>query len=514
MSDADNSEKAKVHRSGSELDADLQRELEEALGGMSVEDMLEAETPTRGGGKRAAGKQGMDGQDLRKGTVIAVQGEDIFVSLGGPVEGWITVSQFEDEDVPAVGDVIEVAVERYDPSEGLLILTRKGAVQAATWENLQEGLIVEGRVTGHNKGGLEMDLKGIRAFMPISQVERFGVDDLSPYVGQVLRCTVTEVKRGEKNVVLSRRDLLDAEAEASKEKMFETLKEGQVLPGVVRSIMPYGAFVDIGGVDGLVHVRDMSYARVEDPHSAVTEGQKVNVMILKIDREEKKISLGLKQVMPDPWVGAEGRWAPGTVVAGRVVRLMDFGVFVELDKGVDGLIPVSELTFERRVGHPSEVVNVGDVVKVRVMKVDLPAKRISLSLKRTGDDPWTGASVRWPKDSIIEGVVTRLADFGAFVELTGGVEGLVHISELTDKHVRTVADAVQVGKMVQAKVLSVDEEGRRIGLSIKQAAVAGLPPTVGAAEEAAPAAAARKRKTPLKGGLEGGGGPMFKLPGQ
>ncbi|MCY2927261.1 MAG: S1 RNA-binding domain-containing protein [Planctomycetota bacterium] len=514
MSEADSSEKSKVHRTGPDLDADLQRELEDALGGMSLEDMLDAETPSRGG-RKGSGKQGLDGQDLRKGTVIAVQGEDIFVSLGGPVEGWITASQFEEEDVPAAGDVIEVAVERYDPSEGLLILSRKGAVQAATWENLQEGLLVEGRVTGHNKGGLEIDLKGIRAFMPISQVERFRVEDLAPYVGQVLRCTVTEVKRGEKNVVLSRRDLLEAEAEVAQEKMFETLKEGQVLPGVVRSIMPYGAFVDVGGVDGLLHVRDMSYARVEDPHSIVTEGQKVDVMVLKVDRAEKKISLGLKQVQPDPWQIAESRWAVGSVTAGRVVRVMDFGAFVELDKGIDGLIPVSELTFERRVGHPSEVVNVGDVVKVRVMKMDIPAKRISLSLKRTGDDPWTGASVRWAKDSIVEGMVTRLADFGAFVELTGGVEGLVHISELTDKHVRSVADAVQVGKMVQAKVLGVDEEARRISLSIKQAAVAGLPPTAGVSEpDVAPSAPARQRKTPLKGGLESGGGPMFKLPGQ
>ncbi|MEI7834999.1 MAG: S1 RNA-binding domain-containing protein, partial [Planctomycetota bacterium] len=493
-----------------DLDADLQRELEDALGGMSVEDMLDAETPTRGG-RRGAGKQDMDGQDLRKGTVIAVQGEDIFVSLGGPVEGWITVSQFEDEDVPVAGDVIEVAVERYDPSEGMLILSRKGAVQAATWENLQEGLLVEGRVTGHNKGGLEIDLKGIRAFMPISQVERFRVEDLAPYVGQVLRCTVTEVKRGEKNVVLSRRDLLEAEAEVAREKMFETLQEGQILPGVVRSIMPYGAFVDIGGVDGLVHVRDMSHARVEDPHEVVKEGQKVNVMVLKIDREERKISLGLKQILPDPWQEAEGRWTAGTVVVGRVVRVMDFGAFVELDKGVDGLIPVSELTFERRVGHPSEVVTVGDVVKVRVMKVDAAAKRISLSLKRTGDDPWTGASVRWAKDSIVEGVVTRLADFGAFVELTGGVEGLVHISELTDKHVRSVADAVQVGKRVQAKVLNVDEEARRISLSVKQAAVSGLPPLAGEPDApVSPPAPATKRKTPLKGGLDG---PMFKMPG-
>ena len=258
--------------------------------------------------------------------------------------------------------------------------------------------------------------------------------------------------------------------------------------------------MDIGGADGLLHVRDMSHSRVEDPAEVVAEGQEVKVAVLKVDREEKKIALGLKQIAPDPWLGVEGRFPEDQIVTGRVTKLMDFGAFVELAEGVEGLIPISELTFERRVGHPREVVNEGDMVRVRVLGVDAERKRISLSLKRAGDDPWTGASVRWPVDGIVEGNVTRIADFGAFVELVPGVEGLIHISELADHRVRSVHEVVREGQLVQAKVLSVDEEQRRMSLSIKQ--LAATPGYTGMADEAEAAKPQEKRKKPLKGGLD------------
>ena len=259
----------------------------------------------------------------------------------------------------------------------------------------------------------------------------------------------------------------------------------------------------------LLHVKDMSHSRVEDPKTIVKEGQQVELMVLKVDRDSRKIALGLKQVLPDPWEGIEAKYPPNTTLAGRVVRLADFGAFVELESGVDGLVPISEITFERRIKHPSEIVNVGDMVRARVLSVDPQRKRISLSIKKAGDDPWMGASTRWPANEIVEGIVKRITEFGAFVELTPGVEGLVHISEIANTHVRKVSDAVSEGQLVRAKVLSVEEDRRRISLSIKQASPtqnysgtsAPATPAAGPAVEE-PAKAPTKRKKPLKGGLD------------
>jgi len=314
---------------------------------------------------------------------------------------------------------------------------------------------------------------------------------------------VTEVDRADRNILLSRRELLEKEAAEAREKAYGALAEGQVVKGTVRTIMPYGAFVDIGGVDGLLHVKDMSYARVNDPRSVVKEGDQIEVKILTFDRVAKKIGLGLKQVMPDPWAMVEAKWAPQTLVNGRVVKLMDFGAFVELEPGIEGLVPISEMTFERRIKHPSEVVKEGDNVQVRILSIDPARKRISLSIKQVGDDPWMGASARWPVNSVVKGKVTRTTEFGAFVEVAPGVEGLIHVSELSENRVRTVTDVVQSGQEVDAKVLSVDEDEKRMSLSIKQ--LATVPGYYGAATaEPEPEVQAKpqpKRKTPLKGGF-------------
>jgi len=480
------------------LDPQLQQELDAALGGMSLEDILDAEQAEQAGQAPAAEGD----SDVKRGTVIAVQGDDIFVDMGGKSEGVLPVNQFADEPLPAVGDVIEVQVTGYDASEGLIQLSRKGAVLAATWDSLEEGQVVEGRVAALNTGGLELNVDGIRAFMPISQIELSRVEDLAPYVNQKLRCKVIEVRKD--NIVVGRRELLEEQAAEARAETLAALTEGTTVSGVVRSIVPYGAFVDIGGVDGLLHISDMSYSRVEDPNSVVKEGQELEVVVLKIDAENQRISLGLKQAKPDPWHNAELKWAVGEIVTGRICRLADFGAFVELEEGVDGLIPISELSFERRIKHPADVVNVGDVVRVRVLKVQADRRRISLSLKRVGDDPWVGAAARWPQDATVEGVVSRVADFGAFVELTTGVEGLIHISEMSSARVRAVTDVVSEGDTVRAKVLSVDEEKRRISLSLK--ALESSNQHASAAATGEPAKPAPKRDKPLKGGLEFPGG--------
>jgi ribosomal protein S1 len=281
---------------------DLQRELEEALGSMNVGSLMEADQPAA-----APATPG-----VKRGQVVSIQKNDIFVNMGGKSQGVLPAEQFEDEPLPQEGDWIEVMIEGYDRAEGLLKLSRKGAVTAASWQSMEEGQIVEGRVTGHNKGGLELDIDGIRAFMPISQVELFRAeDDLAPYDNQRLKCEVVEVRRDERSIVVSRKAVLQREAEAAKREMFESLKEGDLVTGTVRSIMPYGAFVDIGGVDGLLHVGDMAYSRVGDPKDVVKEGQKIQVKVLKIDRDARKIGLGLKQTLTDPWSDIEIKYTPG-----------------------------------------------------------------------------------------------------------------------------------------------------------------------------------------------------------
>ncbi len=480
------------------LDAELEQEIEQALGSASIEDLMAAEEAQR----HAPPSADKDGGDVRTGRVIAVQGDDVFVDLGGKDQGVLPAAQFEDEPLPEPGQEVEVTVEGVNDDEGLLMLSRKGAVLAAAWDRLERGLVVEGRVTGHNKGGLEMDLDGIRAFMPISQIDRTRVeaDDLTGYVNRRLPVEVIEFNPSEGDVVVSHRAVQEKQVEQARRDLWETLEPEQIVTGTVRSIMPYGAFVDIGGIDGLLHVSDMSYSRVEDPRHVVSEGQQVEVKVLKIDRENERISLGLKQTSPDPWAMAAEQFQPGQTVEGRVVKMMDFGAFVEVAEGVEGLVPISELSYERRVRHPSEILSDGETVRLRVLNVEPERQRMSLSLKQMGDDPWVGAEARWPEGEIVQGRVTRVADFGAFVELASGVEGLVHISELADGFTRSAADVVSEGDTVSVKVLSVDEQERRISLSLKQAAAAPqVAPEDVASEQDRPKPKERKD---LKGGLD------------
>ena len=387
----------------------------------------------------------------------------------------------------------------------MLRLTREGAIEKASWDSLEEGQIVEGLVTGSNTGGLELKINSLRAFMPISQIELSRVEDTGGYLNTKMVCEVMEVNAAERNLIVSRKALLKREADAEAEKTWETLHEGKIVEGVVRNIMPYGAFVDIGGTDGLLHVKDMSHSRTEKPEDIVHVGQKLELRVLSIDKESKKIGLGLKQTQTDPWDGIEGKYALDSQVSGRIVKLMDFGAFIELEPGVEGLIPIGEMSF-RRIGHPREVVKEGDVVRVKVLRVESDRKRMSLSLKAAADDPWQGAEARWPAGSEIEGTVTRIMDFGAFVEIAPGVEGLVHISQLSDKRVATVKSVVSEGMTVKARVREVDEGRRRIGLSMRKEEAAGESTEGTMADLDAINAKAddRKRKKPLKGGLGDG----------
>jgi len=404
-----------------EFDAEVERELQEAMSGMSAKDIYgePGKEPRRKPDPNA--KPG-----VLKGKVLRVHNADVFVDVpGGRSQGVLSLIQFPDGP-PAPGTEVEVTIEGYDGANGLLLLSRKGQAQEVDWSSVAPGMIVEALVTATNKGGLSVEVNRIRGFMPISQIDLYRVENAEQYVGQKLKCEVQEVKPDEKNLVVSRRILLEREREENREKLWNELAEGQVRQGVVRNIKEFGAFVDLGGADGLLHIGEMSWARVKDPTEVVQLGQTVKVVILRIDREKRKLSLGLKQLQPSPW---------------------------------DNIID------------------------------------------------------KYPQGSRVRGKVTRIQDFGAFVELEPAVEGLIHISELSPARVRRVIDIVKPEQEVEVVVVSVDPGQRRIGLSLKAALPKVEEPAAAEAEEEeeVPPPKPRVRTTPLRGGI-GGGEPLFNLP--
>jgi len=354
------------------VDDEIERELEAALAGM------DAKTLHGDAGEQRRGKQ--PAESRKRGRIVSVHGEDVFVDVGGRSQGVLAIAQFP-EGAPAVGQEVDVTIEGYDNADGLLILSRQGAAAVAVdWSTVAEGMVVEARVTGTNKGGLAVEVNGIRGFIPVSQIDLYRVEDTQPFVNHKLRCVITEANPVEKNLVLSRRELLEREREEAREKLWQELAEGQIRMGVVRNVKEFGAFLDLGGVDGLLPAGEMSWNRVEDPTTMVQIGQQLRVVVIRLDRERRKITLGLKQLLPSPWDDIESRYAPKSTVAGKVTKLMDFGAFVELEPGIEGLIHNSELS-TRYVRHPKEVVQPGQQVQVAVLKVDPKERRISLSLK-------------------------------------------------------------------------------------------------------------------------------------
>jgi small subunit ribosomal protein S1 len=441
-------------------DQDLEKEIADALGDFSVMDMVEDPTPeTASGAPLQAGDHAM-----AKGSIVAIHDDDVFVDLGGKSQGIVPLTQFEQK--PELGAEMEFVVEGVLGDEGLIKLSRQGAVEKATWQTLERGMTIEAMVTGSNTGGLELKVAGQRAFMPASQIDLNRIEQFNEFLGKKVKCKVIELDRRGKKIVVSRRAVMEEEQAAEREKVLAEIQVGDVREGTVRSLQQYGAFVDLGGIDGLVHVSDLSWERVGKPEEVVKVGQKVRVKVLKIEGDGQRISLGMKQVGPNPWDTVEQKYVPGTQASGRVAKLANFGVFVELEPGVEGLIPMGELSWDR-VGKASSIVEVNQMVTVKVLDVDIARQRISLSLKQLSDDPWTSAEGEFAVDTIIEGKVTKTTDFGAFVELAPGIEGMIHISELSDRRVGVVEEVVKAGQDVKVKVISFDPGKRRIGLSIK-----------------------------------------------
>jgi small subunit ribosomal protein S1 len=363
-------------------DDDVEAELESLLAGFDPETLTQSGPRTRSRDREGQPKEGV-GQENRHGLqrakVVGIKSGTVFLDLNAKSEGIVPLEQFE-ESPPNIGDVVEVIFDHYDREEGLLVMSRRGAAVIATWDNLKQGLIVEARVTKEIKGGVEVEVNGIRGFLPISQIELGRVEDIKPYINQKLKCLVTEANQRERNLVVSRRDLLEKERAEQREKTWATLEVGQTRTGVVRNIKEFGAFVDLGGVDGLILVSNLVWGRVKHPSEVVSLGHEVEVKVLHIDREKQKVSLGLKQLKKSPWDDIEDRFDIGQIVKGTVTRLMEFGAFVEIEPGIEGLIHISEMG-PKKVWRPKDVVSEGEEVEVRILKLDPDEKRISLSLK-------------------------------------------------------------------------------------------------------------------------------------
>src|SRR5438552_2236318 len=410
--------------------------------------------------------------EVVRGRVVEVRDSEVLVDIGYKSEGTIAIEEFRHGELPKVGEEIEVYLESKEDNEGLIVLSKDKADKIKVWDAISSahdsGMPVEGRVVEVVKGGLAVDV-GVRAFLPGSQVDLRPVKNLGSMVGQSIRAKVIKLNRRRGNVVLSRRSVLEEEREEKKKHTLEVLHEGLTLTGTVKNITDYGAFIDLGGIDGLLHVTDMSWGRVGHPSEIFQVGDQVDVVVLHFDRDTGRVSLGSKQKQSDPWENVEQKYPAGHKARGRVVSLTNYGAFIELEPGVDGLVHVSQMSWTRRVRHPSKLVNVGEEVDVVVLDVNRGAKRISLGMKQVEADPWTTIEERYQPGNRVTGRVRNLTDFGAFIELEPGVDGLLHISDMSwTRSVGHPSEVLKKGQELETLILNLDRENKRISLGLKQ----------------------------------------------
>ena len=502
-------------------------------------------------------------KDLRehsivKGTIIDIKPQVVIVDIGYKSEGAIPVSEFEDEDIQ-VGDEVEVLLSRLENDEGMVVLSKEKAAHKQNWEKIvkvfHDGGLVKGKVKGVVKGGLTVNV-GVEAFLPGSQIDIIPPKDLNEYVGNVYEFKIVKVNDERKNVVLSRREVIEAERAEQRQRFLDTVKIGDKVEGAVKNITDFGAFVDLNGMDGLLHITDMSWGRLNHPTEMLTIGQRINVQILDVNREKERVSLGLKQMQSNPWENIEarypvgqrvkgkvsklvaygafvevedgveglvhvselswtkriarpsdvlslgqeleaivlginkeeqkislgvrqmdsnpwddidGRYPIGTKIKGKVRNLTAYGAFVEMEEGIDGMVHVSDMSWTRKINHPSEMLKKGDEVEATVIDIDKPGQRVSLGMKQLENDPWSDIDSKFHVGDLVKGVVAKIASFGAFIQLEGEIDGLVHISQLSEDHVNRVKDVLKAGQEVEARVIKVDKVERRIGLSVKAA---------------------------------------------
>ncbi len=411
---------------------------------------------------------------ITDGRVVAISRDKVVVDIGYKSEGMIASDQFSSEDLEnlKVGDSVQVYIEEREDAEGNLVLSKEKADKMKIWEELEKAYkdetVIEGRVLSRIKGGMMVDI-GVKAFLPGSQIDLHPVRDLDSLVGKTFQLKIIKINHRRGNVVVSRRVLLEESRDKKRQSTLATLKEGQLIEGTVKNITDYGAFIDLGGIDGLLHITDMSWGRVGHPSEVFSVGDRAGVVVLKYDRETGRISLGLKQKTADPWTSVDSRYPVGTRVRGRVVSLTDYGAFVELEPGVEGLVHVSEMSWTHEVRHPSRIVSVSDQVEAVVLNVDSANRKISLGMKQTAPNPWDMVEGRYPPGTRIEGKVKSLTDFGAFVALEEGIDGLIHISDMSwTKHIKHPSEVFKKGQKVEAVVLRIDKEKERLSLGYKQ----------------------------------------------
>ncbi len=413
--------------------------------------------------------------NILQGVVLRREGDDVLLDVGCKSEGMVPFSEWDPEDEPPhPGQKIEVLLEEFDDALGVILLSRRKAKRIRDWEKVistrKEGDIVSGLVQRKIKGGLLVDI-GVNVFLPASQVDIRRPADIGDYIGKTVECVILKIDEARRNIVVSRRKLIEDQREKLKKALLSQLKPGELRKGVVKNIADFGAFVDLGGIDGLLHITDMSYGRISHPSELVKIDDEIEVMVLTVDLEREKIALGLKQKQPSPWDMVESKYPVGTRVHGEVVNVMTYGAFVRLEQGIEGLVHISEMSWTKRVNHPSELVQIGDQVDVVVLGINKEKQEISLGMKQTTPNPWDQVAERYPVGAEIEGTVRNLTNYGAFIEIEEGIDGLLHVSDMSwTRKISHASEMLQKGDKVKCRVLSVDQQRKRIALGLKQLA--------------------------------------------
>ncbi len=442
---------------------ELERQCKEAMGSLESQQLAEVYNQS---------VKNFEVDSILRGKVVNVTNDEVIVDVGYKSEGVIPIEQFEDRTKVAEGDEVEVLLEAVEDESGMLALSKRKADRIRGWERIitthKEGDIVKGRVSRKIKGGLLVDI-GVPVFLPASQISIRRTGDISEYIGQEIECKIIKIDEARMNIVVSRRKLLEEQREQQKRDLLNEIEVGQIRKGVVKNVTDFGAFVDLGGIDGLLHITDMSWGRINHPSEILKVDQEIEVKVLKVDKEKERISLGLKQKQESPWANIETKYPVGTRVKGKVVNVLSYGAFVQLEDGVEGLVHVSEMSWTKRISHPNQVVSPGDEVEVVVLEIKKEKQEISLGMKQVVQNPWMQVAQKYPVDSIVEGKVRNLTNYGAFIELEEGIDGLLHVGDMSwTKKIVHPSEVLKKGDVVRAKVLNVDSERKRIALGLKQ----------------------------------------------